>query len=105
MGKKVSKRKNGNRTNEKLWLDSYSWPRWCSCRHLLIKLQPHLLLRFVLFFSFSTFILTARSQEKSLDYFIDAALQSSPLLKDYNNLLLINAIDSARVIAGYKPQV
>src|SRR4051794_21407796 len=49
--------------------------------------------------------ITASAQERNLDYFIDAALQNSPLLKDYNNLVRINAIDSARLIAGYKPQV
>jgi outer membrane protein TolC len=54
---------------------------------------------------FLTIFFSASSQEKNLDYFIDAALQNSPLLKDYNNLVRINAIDSARIIAGYKPQV
>jgi len=49
--------------------------------------------------------LSAGAQEKNLDYFINAALQNSPLLKDYNNLVLLNAIDSARIMAGYKPQV
>jgi hypothetical protein len=57
------------------------------------------------FFLCVAIISTARSQEKSLDYFIDAALQKSPLLKDYNNQVLINLIDSARIRAGYKPQV
>src|SRR3954453_1661713 len=63
------------------------------------------LAKFILFFLFSTVISSARSQQKSLDYFVNAALQNSPLLKDYNNLVRINAIDSARLIAGYKPQV
>ena len=49
--------------------------------------------------------LSAGAQEKNLDYFINAALQNSPLLKDYNNLVLLNAIDSARIMTGYKPQV
>ena len=54
---------------------------------------------------FLTIFFSASSQEKDLDYFINTALQNSPLLKDYNNLVRINAIDSARIIAGYKPQV
>src|SRR6476661_3813259 len=59
---------------------------------------------------FSTFLclaafFTAKAQQKTLDYFIDAALQNSPLLKDYNNQVLINLIDSARTRAGYKPQI
>ena len=62
-------------------------------------------MKFILLLLFSIVISTARSQEKNLDYFVNAALQNSPLLKDYNNLVLINAIDSARIMAGYKPQV
>ena len=62
-------------------------------------------MKLVLLFALLTFFSTARSQEKNLDYFLSAALQNSPLLKDYNNLVRINAIDSARIIAGYKPQV
>jgi Outer membrane efflux protein len=59
---------------------------------------------------FSTFLclaifFTSKAQEKNLDYFVNAALQNSPLLKDYNNLVLLNAIDSARIMAGYRPQV
>ncbi|HEY6975389.1 MAG TPA: TolC family protein [Chitinophagaceae bacterium] len=54
---------------------------------------------------FSALVSITYSQEKNLDYFINAALQNSPLLKDYNNLVLINAIDSAKTMAGYKPQV
>ncbi len=50
-------------------------------------------------------ISTARPQEKSLEYFIDAALKNSPLLKDYNNQIQSNLIDSSRIIARYKPQV
>lgn len=48
---------------------------------------------------------SAGAQQKNLDYFINAALESSPLLKDYENLTRINTIDSARIIAGYKPQI
>ena len=63
-----------------------------------IKKIISVLLSLAIFFS-------AGAQEKNLDYFINAALQNSPLLKDYNNLVLLNAIDSARIMTGYKPQV
>jgi outer membrane protein TolC len=46
-----------------------------------------------------------QAQEKTLDYYINAALQSSPLLSDYINQQKQNSIDSARIAAGYKPQV
>jgi outer membrane protein TolC len=45
------------------------------------------------------------AQDKTLDYYINAGLQTSPLLKDYANQVQINRIDSARIAAGYKPQV
>ncbi len=46
-----------------------------------------------------------QAQSKNLDYYINAGLQTSPLLKDYANQVEINRIDSARIAAGYKPQV
>jgi len=67
--------------------------------------QQQIILKIIFVFFLVTSTRNAYSQQKTLDYFIDAALQSSPLLKDYNNLVLINAIDSARIMAGYKPQV
>jgi outer membrane protein TolC len=45
------------------------------------------------------------AQNKTLDYFVNAALQNSPLLKDYNNQIRSNLIDSLRIHASYKPQV
>ncbi|MEO6314099.1 MAG: TolC family protein [Chitinophagaceae bacterium] len=51
------------------------------------------------------FGLAATPQPKSLEYFIQAGLQNSPLLKDYNNQVLINQLDSQRIRATYKPQV
>ena len=45
------------------------------------------------------------SQEKNLDYFVKLALQNSPLLKDYQNRLQLNRIDSLRLRAGLGPQV
>lgn len=45
------------------------------------------------------------AQEKTLDYFISLALQNSPLLKDYQNRLQSNKIDSLRLRAGLGTQV
>jgi len=47
----------------------------------------------------------ANAQTKTLDYYIDAGMVSSPLLKDYANQVRLNHIDSARLAAAYKPQV
>src|SRR5450432_95948 len=44
-------------------------------------------------------------QQKNLDYFIQQALGNSPLLKDYQNQILINQADSQRIHANYLPQV
>lgn len=48
-------------------------------------------------------ILTA--QQRSLDFYVDAAIGNSPLLKDYTNQKMANLIDSLRIHAGYLPQV
>lgn len=48
---------------------------------------------------------SAFSQERNLEYYINAGLQNSPLLKDYTNQKAANLIDSMRILAGYKPQV
>ena len=45
------------------------------------------------------------SQKSTLDYYIQQALGNSPLLKDYQNQIQSNHIDSARIRATYKPQV
>ncbi|HEY4876073.1 MAG TPA: TolC family protein, partial [Puia sp.] len=45
------------------------------------------------------------AQNKTLDYYVNAALQNSPLLKDYNNQARSNLIDSLRIRASYKPQI
>jgi outer membrane protein TolC len=44
-------------------------------------------------------------QQKNLGYFIQQALGNSPLLKDYQNQVLINQADSQRIHATYQPQV
>lgn len=43
--------------------------------------------------------------EKTLQDFLDVGLQNSPLLHDLNNQVRSVTIDSARIRAGYKPQV
>ena len=61
-----------------------------------------------IFFCFvlSVFAVSAlHAQDKTLDYYIEAGLQTSPLLKDYENQIQVNRIDSARIAAGFKPQV
>jgi outer membrane protein TolC len=45
------------------------------------------------------------AQEKNLDYFVNLAIQNSPLLKDYQNRLQSNRIDSLRLRAGLGTQV
>ena len=45
------------------------------------------------------------SQNKSLDYFLNQAMSSSPLLKDYQNQIQSGEYDSLLVRAAYKPQV
>lgn len=40
-----------------------------------------------------------------LDFYLDQALQNSPLLKDYRNQQAAGQVDSALVRAGYRPQV
>ena len=63
------------------------------------------MMKYFLCFSLWLLFLQSRAQEKILDDYINTALNNSPLLKDYNNQKLSNAIDSLRLIAGYKPQV
>lgn len=45
------------------------------------------------------------AQEKSLDFFINQGLIHSPVLKDINNQVNSNLVDSMLVKAGQKPQV
>jgi outer membrane protein TolC len=45
------------------------------------------------------------AQTKNLDYYINRGLSNSPLLKDYDNQVFSNAIDSQRLGATFKPQV
>ncbi len=60
----------------------------------------------IIFFS-SIYMLSVavNAQQKNLDYFLTQATQNSPLLKETNNNILLNRIDSLRILAIYKPQV
>ena len=52
-----------------------------------------------------TGIATTSSQTRDLDYFINFAVENSPLLKENSNQLLINKLDSLILRANYKPQL
>jgi len=45
------------------------------------------------------------AQNTGLDYYLNKAMENSPLLKEYQNQVLANALDSQRIRAAYKPQV
>jgi outer membrane protein TolC len=45
------------------------------------------------------------AQNNNLQYYLARALNNSPLLKDYQNQVLSNQLDSQRILAGYRPQV
>jgi outer membrane protein TolC len=45
------------------------------------------------------------AQQDKLDYYLNQALVNSPLLKDYQNQVLLNQLDSLRIRASYKPQL
>lgn len=47
----------------------------------------------------------AKAQTNQLQYYIDIALQNSPLLRDYQNQVVLNKYDSLLLRAGFKPQV
>lgn len=60
-------------------------------------------LNLLLLIAFQTSILSA--QQKDLRFFIDKALENSPLIKDYENQIRSNQIDSMKINAGFGPQV
>jgi len=49
--------------------------------------------------------ISVHPQQKNLSFFVNAAINNSPLLKDYHNQQLSNIIDSLRLHALYKPQI
>jgi len=42
---------------------------------------------------------------KNLNYFVEQAIQNSPLIKANNTAIVLNQIDSLQILAQYKPQV
>lgn len=60
-------------------------------------------MKYILSIIICAFVLTARAQD--LDHYLNAALKSSPLLKDLNNQIASGKLDSLRLRAGLKPQV
>ena len=59
----------------------------------------------LLFSSFIVWCGLCKAQTIPLQYYVDNALQNSPLLKDYQNQLELNAYDSLLIRASFKPQV
>ena len=51
------------------------------------------------------FALLSHAQDNNLDFYLNKGLSESPLLKDYQNQLIANGIDSTKIKASYKPQV
>lgn len=45
------------------------------------------------------------AQQRDLEYFVNQAISNSPLLKDFQNQIQANQIDSMRIQAGFGPQV
>ena len=43
--------------------------------------------------------------QEGLDFFLSEAQNNSPLLKDYKNQVLLNQLDSLRLLASFKPQI
>jgi len=59
----------------------------------------------LLFFIFIYSVSTVVAQTKTIDDYINIALKSSPVLKDYYGQIEQNKIDSALTNSNYKPQV
>lgn len=62
-------------------------------------------IKYLIYFLVITLPLSMFGQQKNLDFFIDEAIQNSPLLKENNNGLLLNKLDSLQILAQYKLQV
>jgi outer membrane protein TolC len=57
------------------------------------------------FILFMSTWLDGHAQDHNLDYYISFAKSNSPLLKDYQNQIQANRLDSEIIRASYKPQV
>ena len=62
-------------------------------------------IRIVLFIIIFAIPVSLTAQQKDLDYFLQQGLQNSPLIKEASNNILLNRIDSLRILASYKTQV
>ena len=63
------------------------------------------MIRFLSILFFCLNILTSFGQKRDLDYFIAQAMSNSPLLKDLQNQVKINQLDSLLILAAQRPQV
>lgn len=75
---------------------------------VIISLHDHLYRPMKSVISFILFILacsSAPAQNTTLDYYLQAAKDNSPLLKDLRNQVAQTQLDSLRLRAVYKPQV
>lgn len=61
--------------------------------------------RILLLYAFLSIALIVNAQEQSLEYYIDKAIQNSPLLKDYQNQLSASTVDSLLIHASQKYKV
>lgn len=62
-------------------------------------------MRFFYFIATIFFSFSLQAQQNNLNYYINAGIKTSPLLKDYHNQQQRNNIDSMRILAGLLPQV
>lgn len=60
--------------------------------------------RFLLLVTLISLVMIVQAQKQSLDYYIDKAVQNSPLLKDYQNQISSTGIDSLLIRATQKFQ-
>ena len=61
--------------------------------------------RILLLGALMSIVLLVNAQKQSLDYYIDKAVQNSPLLKDYQNRLSATAVDSLLIRASQKYRI
>ena len=61
--------------------------------------------RILLLVTFLSLVLIVNAQKQSLEFYIDKAIQNSPLLKDYQNQLSASAVDSLLIRASQKYKI
>ena len=61
--------------------------------------------KIIIFFFIVFATIDSNSQVKTLDYFLQAGLSNSPLIKDMNNQIRMNTLDSLIVSANRLPQI